>query len=110
MFLWKRDEKYSHIWKDSRAFDPIFTGIERIKTVKTRKTILLIIMTTMKRIFIYLLLFLSGVMMKDLIPMKSRQTRNRATVPQSLTLLMNFKNDGTTSFQIMQGKSREFLL
>ena len=34
---------------------------------------------------------------------KLRQGRNRASVPQSLTLLMNFKNDGTTSFQIMQG-------
>jgi hypothetical protein len=33
-----------------------------------------------------------------------KQSRNRASVPQSLTLLMNFKNDGTTSFQIMQGK------
>ncbi|CAF1145043.1 unnamed protein product [Rotaria sordida] len=29
--------------------------------------------------------------------------RNRANVPQSLTLLMNFKDDGTTSFKIMQG-------
>lgn len=33
-----------------------------------------------------------------------KQARNRASVPQSLTLLMNFKDDGTTSFQIMQGK------
>lgn len=64
-------------------------------------------MMTMKRTFIYLLLFLSGVMTKDF---QSKQARNRATVPQSLTLLMNFKNDGTTSFQIMQGKSRESLL
>ncbi|UJR30770.1 hypothetical protein I4U23_018290 [Adineta vaga] len=38
-----------------------------------------------------------------LIESKLRQSRNRASVPQSLTLLMNFKNDGTTSFQIMQG-------
>lgn len=37
MFLLKRQEKYSHIWKDSRAFEPIFTGTELIKTVKTRK-------------------------------------------------------------------------
>jgi hypothetical protein len=36
---------------------------------------------------------------------KVKQSRNRATVPQSLTLLMNFKDDGTTSFQIMQGNS-----
>ncbi len=36
---------------------------------------------------------------------KIKQSRNRATVPQSLTLLMNFKDDGTTSFQIMQGNS-----
>ena len=34
----------------------------------------------------------------------SRQVRNRAGVPQSLTLLMNFRNDGTTSFQIMEGE------
>jgi hypothetical protein len=33
-----------------------------------------------------------------------KQGRNRASGPQSLTLLMNFKDDGTTSFQIMQGK------
>lgn len=32
------------------------------------------------------------------------QGRNRANVPQSLTLLMNFRDDGTTSFQIMQGR------
>jgi hypothetical protein len=34
---------------------------------------------------------------------KLKQPRTRSTIPQSLTLLMNFKNDGTTSFQIMQG-------
>ena len=32
------------------------------------------------------------------------QVQNRANVPQPLTLLMNFRDDGTTSFQIMQGK------
>lgn len=39
----------------------------------------------------------------DLTVSKVKQSRNRANVPQSLTLLMNFKDDGTTSFQIMQG-------
>ena len=39
---------------------------------------------------------------------KVKQTRNRASVPQSLTLLMNFKDDGTTSFKIMQGKFTKF--
>jgi hypothetical protein len=39
-----------------------------------------------------------------IIELTNRQPRNRASVPQSLTLLMNFKTDGTTSFQIMQGK------
>jgi hypothetical protein len=38
------------------------------------------------------------------------QARNRANVPQSLTLLMNFKDDGTTSFQIMQGKYLKYIL
>lgn len=33
-----------------------------------------------------------------------KHSRNRPNVPQSLTILMNFKNDGSTSFQIMQGK------
>jgi hypothetical protein len=41
---------------------------------------------------------------KGIAESKIKQGRNRAGVPQSLTLLMNFKNDGTTSFQIMQGK------
>jgi hypothetical protein len=41
---------------------------------------------------------------KGIAESKIKQGRNRAWVPQSLTLLMNFKNDGTTSFQIMQGK------
>ncbi|CAF1328665.1 unnamed protein product, partial [Adineta steineri] len=40
---------------------------------------------------------------------KLKQSRNRASVPQSLTLLMNFKNDGTTSFQIMQGSQIVYL-
>jgi len=39
---------------------------------------------------------------------KVKQAQNRAGVPQSLTLLMNFKDDGTTSFQIMQGKFISF--
>lgn len=33
----------------------------------------------------------------------SKQGRKAVSAHQSLTLLMNFKNDGTTSFQIMQG-------
>ncbi|CAF1066966.1 unnamed protein product [Adineta ricciae] len=40
---------------------------------------------------------------------KVKQTRNRPSVPQSLTLLMNFKDDGTTSFQIMQGTQIVYL-
>lgn len=59
----------------------------------------------MMNIFIIQILFLSTVLSND-----SKQTRNRATVPQSLTLLMNFKNDGTTSFQIMQGINFEYNL
>ncbi|CAF3374975.1 unnamed protein product [Rotaria socialis] len=38
-----------------------------------------------------------------------QQGRNRAGVPQSLTLLMNFRDDGTTSFQIMQGTQIVYL-
>ncbi|CAF1413452.1 unnamed protein product [Adineta steineri] len=38
-----------------------------------------------------------------------KQARNRANVPQSLTLLMNFRDDGTTSFQIMQGNQVVYL-
>lgn len=34
-----------------------------------------------------------------------KQSRKGGGGHQSLTLLMNFKNDGTTSFQIMQGNS-----
>jgi hypothetical protein len=37
-----------------------------------------------------------------------KQAQNRAGVPQSLTLLMNFKDDGTTSFEIMHGKFISF--
>jgi len=39
----------------------------------------------------------------------SKQGRKNVNVPQSLTLLMNFKNDGSTSFQIIQGNSQIFL-
>lgn len=62
----------------------------------------------MMTILIYLLLFqiLSLAEAVGSTAIKQRQTRNRATVPQSLTLLMNFKNDGSTSFQIMQGNLR----
>ena len=59
-------------------------------------------------IFIYIvviqILSRSIVVSSDSSELAQRQTRNRANVPQSLTLLMNFKKDGTTSFQIMQGK------
>ena len=40
----------------------------------------------------------------SLVPSKGKPIHSRANVPQSLTLLMNFKNDGTTQFQIMQGR------
>jgi len=61
-------------------------------------------------LFIYLFLFqILFVSTNELIESNDtstlKQIRNRATVPQSLTLLMNFKDDGTTSFQIMQGNS-----
>lgn len=39
-----------------------------------------------------------------LVDPKSKKGQSRAGVPQSLTLLMNFKTDGTTSFQILQGE------
>jgi hypothetical protein len=64
-------------------------------------------------IFIYLFLFqilfrsIGSSISNDL---AEKQTRNRATIPQSLTILMNFKNDGSTSFQIMQGKFRSYPL
>ncbi len=67
-------------------------------------------MMMMMILFIYLFLFqILFVSTNELIESNDtstlKQIRNRATVPQSLTLLMNFKDDGTTSFQIMQGNS-----
>ncbi|CAF0997110.1 unnamed protein product [Rotaria magnacalcarata] len=38
-----------------------------------------------------------------------QQSRNRPNVPQSLTLLMDFKDDGTTSLQIIQGSEVVYL-
>lgn len=43
-------------------------------------------------------------LINDITISKVKQGRNRVGGPQSLTLLMNFKDDGTTSFQILQGK------
>ena len=40
----------------------------------------------------------------SLAPSPGKPFQSRANVPQSLTLLMNFKNDGTTLFQIMHGR------
>jgi len=61
-------------------------------------------MTMMLFIYWFLLeiLFISTNQFTDQRSLK--QTRKAPTAPQSLTLLMNFKDDGTTSFQIMQGK------
>ena len=49
---------------------------------------------------------LGGSMMTttSLVPSPGKPFQSRANVPQSLTLLMNFKNDGTTLFQIMHGR------
>ncbi|UJR15822.1 hypothetical protein I4U23_002751 [Adineta vaga] len=47
--------------------------------------------------------------LNDVTQSRIKQSRNRASVPQSLTLLMNFKDDGTTSFQIMQGTQIVYL-
>lgn len=44
--------------------------------------------------------------MTNFVPSKVKPIQSRNNVPQSLTLLMNFKNDGTTQFQIMQGRLR----
>ncbi|CAF1030215.1 unnamed protein product [Rotaria sp. Silwood1] len=45
----------------------------------------------------------------SIVESKLKEKQNRASVPQSLALLMNFKDDGTMSLQIIQGSEVVYL-